>query len=91
MGKKFRNKNGRRILDYDSGREFVWHLYLSSEDEWWDWAHNARRGATFIPRDPVAAYADHGWVSWVRTKRTKIERTHQSTNPECKQMNSPKS
>lgn len=36
-----------------------------AEEEWLDWAHNYRRGATFIPRDPVTAYAEHGWVSWV--------------------------
>jgi hypothetical protein len=36
-----------------------------NEEEWNDWALNSRRGATFIPRDPKAAYAQHGWVCWV--------------------------
>lgn len=63
LGKRF-SINGRRVLDYEAAREFVWHLYLESEEEWRDWACNSRRGATFIPRDPIAAYADRGWVSW---------------------------
>ena len=64
MGKKF-TVNGRRVLDYEAGREWVWqNLHLSNEDEWQDWTLNSRRGLPFIPRDPAAAYAEHGWTSW---------------------------
>lgn len=55
--------HGRRILDFGPARKFVSHLSLRTEEDFHDWARNARRGAVFIPRDPVEAYGE-AWEGW---------------------------
>lgn len=58
---------GRRVLEFEPARKFVWFLALRSKEEYEDWAYNNRRGAVFIPREPEEAYADawRGWEDWL--------------------------
>ncbi|CAL53003.1 unnamed product [Ostreococcus tauri] len=55
---------GRRVLQFEPARKFVWHLHLRGEEDFRDWAYNSRRGCVFIPREPDKCYADDGWRGW---------------------------
>ena len=67
LGRTMKIHRGRRVLDFEAARKFVWFLALRSQEEYEDWAHNSRRGAVFIPREPEEAYADawRGWDDWL--------------------------
>jgi len=67
LGRTMKIHRGRRVLDFEPARKFVWFLALRSKEEYEDWALNSRRGAVFIPREPEEAYADawRGWDDWL--------------------------
>jgi len=67
LGRTMKIHRGRRVLDFEPARKFVWFLALRSKEEYEDWALNSRRGAVFIPRQPEEAYADawRGWDDWL--------------------------